>query len=131
MSKIILFDGECNFCNYWVNFIIKYDTNDNFLFASLHSQFGQSQIKKFNISYLASDTFILIYENNYFIKSDAAFLVLRELKHWSKIFYVFKILPKKIRDAIYDFVASNRHKLNIGKSYCIIPSEKIRQKFIN
>jgi len=129
MSKIILFDGECDFCNYWVNFIIKYDADNNFLFASLHSQFGKRQLEKFNISNLASDTFILIIENNYYIKSDAAFLVMKYLKHWSKIFYIFKILPKKIRDTIYDFVASNRHKLNIGKSYCIVPSEKIKKKF--
>lgn len=130
MNKIILFDGECDFCNYWVNFVIKYDHNDKFFFASLQSKYGREQTEKFNLSNLATDTFILIENDNYFIKSDAAFIVLKELKHWLKVFIFLKLIPKGIRDYFYDFVAKNRKKIFFKKSYCLLPSDKIRKKFL-
>ncbi len=130
MNKVILFDGDCNFCNYWVNFIIKNDVDDKFLFASLQSEFGSKQLKKHKISHLASDTFILIDNDNFYIKSDAAFLVLKDLKHWLKAFRFLKIIPKVIRDIIYDFIAKNRKKFFSTKDYCLVPSEKIRKKFL-
>lgn len=130
MNKIILFDGDCNFCNYWVNFILKNDFNDKFLFASLQSEFGKKQLTKHKISHIAFDTFILIDNDNYYIKSDAAFLVLKDLKHWLKVFSYLKIIPKNFRDFIYDFIAQNRKKIFSTRSYCIIPSDKDRKKFL-
>jgi predicted DCC family thiol-disulfide oxidoreductase YuxK len=130
MSKIILFDGDCNFCNYWVNFILKNDIDDKFLFASLQSEYGSKQLEKHKISNIAPDTFILIDNENYHIKSDAAFLILKDLKHWLKAFSFLKIIPKIVRDFIYDIIAQNRKKIFRTKSYCIIPSDKIRRKFL-
>ncbi len=130
MNKVILFDGDCNFCNYWVNFIIKYDNDDKFSFASLNSKFGIEQLEKFNISNLASDTFILIYNDNYYLKSDATLLVVNQLNHWSKVFVFLKVIPKNLRDFIYDLIAKNRKKISFTQSYCIIPSERIKKKFL-
>lgn len=131
MSKIILFDGDCNFCNYWVNFILKNDVNDKFLFASLQSEYGSKQLEKHKISHIASDTFILIDNDNYYIKSDAAFLILNDLKHWLKFFKFLKIIPKSVRDLVYDYIAKNRKKLFRKKFYCMIPNEQIKSKFIS
>lgn len=130
MNKVILFDGECNICNYWVNFIIKNDIDDKFFFASLQSEYGKQQLEKFNLSSLATDTFVLIDNDNYYIKSDAALLVAKELKHWLKAFTFLGIIPKNFRDFIYDFIAKNRKKIFPTSSYCLIPSEKIRNKFL-
>lgn len=130
MSKIILFDGECNFCNYWVNFVIKYDNKNKFLFASLNSEFGKAKLKHFNISNFASDTFILIDNSKYYMKSDAAFLVIRELNHWSRTLVLLKFIPKFIRDFIYDLIARNRKSLFKMKNYCIVPDSKLKEKFL-
>jgi predicted DCC family thiol-disulfide oxidoreductase YuxK len=130
MNKIILFDGECNFCNYFVNFVLKNDVNDIFLFAPLKSEFAKKQLANHNISHLASDTFILIDNENYHIKSDAAFLMLKDLKHWLKVFSFLKIVPKIIRDFVYDFIAQNRKNFFRNKSHCLIPSDEVRKKFI-
>ena len=44
----VLYDGECGFCNFWVHWILKKDTKNNFLFASLQSDFGQQFLNERN-----------------------------------------------------------------------------------
>ena len=48
-KHIILFDGECNFCSFWVKYVIKRDENDVFRFASLQSEIGKKYLNQFNI----------------------------------------------------------------------------------
>lgn len=129
-KKVILFDGVCNFCNFWVNFVIKRDAKDLFRFASLQSEYGQDILRKLNLTTKDSDTFILIDQKKFYIKSTAALMVLRYTSGWAKILYTLIILPKFIRDSVYSFIAKHRYKI-FGKSeYCRIPSESEKLKFI-
>ncbi|MFO7525482.1 MAG: DCC1-like thiol-disulfide oxidoreductase family protein [Ignavibacteriaceae bacterium] len=129
-KKLILFDGVCNFCNFWVNFIIDRDDKDLFRFASLQSDFGQSILKNLNLSTKEFDTFVLIESKEYFIKSTAALKVVKDISGWLKILYPFIILPEFIRDLVYNLIAKNRYKI-FGKSeVCRIPSEVEKQKFL-
>lgn len=129
-NKIILFDGECNFCNYWVNFVLKYDKDDAFRFASLQSKTAKEILRKFNIQNLSNDTLVLIDEDNYFIKSEAVFKIIKYLKHWTRYFTFFKLLPKFFTDKIYDLIAKNRMKI-IKTKVCINPISNIRTKFLD
>lgn len=129
-KKLILFDGVCNFCNFWVNFIIDRDEKDLFRFASLQSDFGQSILKNLNLSTKDFDTFVLIEGKKCFIKSTAALKVVKDISGWLKILYPFIILPEFIRDSVYNLIAKNRYKF-FGKSeICRIPSEVEKQKFL-
>lgn len=129
-KKLILFDGVCNFCNFWVNFIIDRDDKDLFRFASLQSDFGQSILKNLNLSTNDFDTFILIEGKKYFIKSTAALKVIKDILGWLKILYPFIILPEFIRDSVYNLIAKNRYKI-FGKSEtCRVPTEEEKSKFI-
>lgn len=129
-KKLILFDGVCNFCNFWVNFIIDRDEKDLFRFASLQSDFGQSILKNLNLSTKDFDTFVLIEGKKCFIKSTAALKVVKDISGWLKILYPFIILPEFIRDLVYNLIAKNRYKI-FGKSeICRIPSEVEKQKFL-
>ncbi len=130
MSKVILFDGECNFCNYFVNLLIKYDHNDKFLFAPLNSDFGKRQLEILGIKHLSNDTLVLIEGKNSYIKSDAVIVILRELNNWTKLFLIIKYLRKKLRDLLYDLIAKNRKEFILRKNYCLIPDDKIKKKFI-
>ncbi len=129
-KKLILFDGVCNFCNFWVNFIIDRDDKDLFRFASLQSDFGQTILKKLNLSTKDFDTFVLIENKKYFIKSTAAFKIVKDISGWLKILYPFIILPEFIRDSVYNLIAKNRYKI-FGKSEtCRVPTEEEKLKFI-
>jgi len=128
--QIILFDGVCNFCNYWVNFTLVRDKNDCFRFATLQSDAGQELLKKFKLSRTNFDTFILIDGENHYTKSTAALKIARKLKSVVKLFYPFILMPKPFRDFFYDLIAKKRYKFFGRRRDCRIPTEKEREKFL-
>lgn len=130
-KKIILFDGVCNLCNSAVTFIIKRDSNDSFRFASLQSDTGRTLLKKHAIDPILTDSIILIDNEKVSDKSSAALRIARELKGTIRVLYLFIILPKFIRDRIYDFIARNRYRWFGKKSSCMIPTTNLKNKFLS
>ena len=130
-KKIILFDGVCNLCDAAVQFVIKHDKKDDFRFVGLQSDLGQEIIKHIGINTKNIDS-IILYEPGiaYYYKSEA---VLEIAKNLSGIFYfatIFKILPAKLRDQIYDYIAKNRYKWYGKKESCMIPTKELKSKFL-
>lgn len=128
--QVILFDGVCNFCNFWIDFVIKGDKKDLFRFAALQSETGEKYLKQFGLSNTDFDTFILIDQEEYFTKSTAALKITKELKSWLKFFYPLIFLPQFLRDFIYDLVAKSRYKIFGKRDVCRIPTEEEKKKFI-
>jgi predicted DCC family thiol-disulfide oxidoreductase YuxK len=129
VEKIILFDGICNFCNASVQFIIKRDPQAHFRFASLQSEVGKKMLTKYRIPE-DINSFILIAGERYYTKSSAALRVCKHLKGFWKLFYVFILVPRPIRDCFYRFIAGNRYKWFGKRESCMIPSEDIRKRFL-
>src|SRR5215207_4802716 len=97
-AHILLFDGVCNLCNSIVQFTIKRDPNGKFKFASLQSESGQTLLIKFGLAADDFDSFVFINGDKYFLKSSAGLYVLKELGGIWKLFFVFIIIPRPIRD---------------------------------
>lgn len=129
MNGIILFDGDCNFCEKSVQFIIKRDPNGYFKFASLQSEIGKKLRKKYNVPEHI-DSLLLIEQDKWYDKSSAALRICKNLKGFYKISFVFLIIPKPIRDFFYDILAKNRYKWFGKTNHCVIPSQKIRNRFL-
>lgn len=129
MNRIIMFDGECNFCNKSVQFIIKRDPKGLYKFTSLQSSIGKELLKKYNLS-VSMDSFILIENNNYYFKSSAGLRVCRNLKGMWKLFYFLLIVPKPLRDIFYEHVANKRYKWFGTRETCILPSTQERERFL-
>ncbi|MGB5287451.1 MAG: thiol-disulfide oxidoreductase DCC family protein [Ignavibacteriaceae bacterium] len=129
-KQIIIFDGVCNFCNFWVNFVIKRDKNDLFRFTALQSSTGIELLNKYNLDSSNQDTFFLIADNKVYTKSTAAIIVCKQLSGIIKIFYTFIIVPGFIRDFIYDLIAKNRYNLFGKRESCRIPTEEEKKKFL-
>lgn len=118
-KNIVLFDGDCSFCSFWVKFILKRDPKKQFVFHSLQSELGKELRKKHQISEQL-DTLIYINKNNKaFIKSGAALRIASKLKFPWFLAIVFIVIPPFIRNWVYDLIAKNRHKL--FKDSCEIP----------
>jgi len=108
-NPIILFDGICNLCNGSVNFILKRDKKKQFRFVSLQSDEGKELIKRYKIPQ-ETDSVILIRKNKIFVESDAALKISGLLPTPWKWLTIFKIIPTKWRNKIYNWVAKNRYK---------------------
>jgi predicted DCC family thiol-disulfide oxidoreductase YuxK len=131
-KKVILFDGVCNLCNNSVQYVIKHDKKNHFMFAPLQSIVGMSIIKKFNIDTNKMDS-ILLYDpdkNTLNYKSTAALKIASHLGVPTNVLRVFFIIPAFIRNWIYDFIAKNRYKWYGKKDACMIPTPELKSKFL-
>ena len=126
---VLFFDGECNLCNGAVQFIIRHDKKNLFLFAPLQSEAGREALRQF--SGKAPDSVILFYNGRYFVKSAAALQTLKLLGGAWKWLYAGVIMPRFLRDWIYDFVSRNRYKWFGKRSECMIPTPELKVRFIS
>lgn len=129
-KSIILFDGVCNLCNASVNFIIKHDKNERYIFASLQSDAAKEILLQFPLKKNKLDSILLIENEVIYDKSTAALLISRKLSGGFKLFYAFIIFPKFLRDNVYNFIAKNRYAWFGKKETCMIPTNKIKQRFL-
>ena len=130
MNRIILFDGVCNLCNQSVQFIIKRDKNTSFKFASLQGNTGGKLIKQYQIDERV-ESIVLIENNKYYIKSSAAIRICLHLSGFWKLFALFLIIPKFIRDFFYDIIAKNRYRWFGKLDHCMLPTQNLKDKFLD
>ncbi|TAK60193.1 MAG: thiol-disulfide oxidoreductase DCC family protein [Bacteroidetes bacterium] len=128
--SLIIFDGECNFCNRSVQFIIKRDREEKFKFASSQSPAGKQILTQFNLQPETIDTVVLIQDGKSYTKSDAAINIAQELPGFWKFFSVVKIIPRPIRDYFYTIIAHNRYALFGKRDTCDIMDEEQKKRFI-
>ena len=131
-KKIIVFDGVCNLCNGFIQFVIKHDKNDDFRYAALQSDMGQQLISERKINTEKIDSVILIEPGvAYYVKSDAALQVGRHLKGFRTISRVTNLIPIGLRNIIYDFIARYRYTWFGKKEVCMIPTPELKAKFLD
>lgn len=130
IENIILFDGVCNFCNSTVKFILKRDTKFNFFFASLQSEKGKELLNFHQLSEVSFDTFVYIESGKVFVRSTAGLRVVRKLGKLWRLLYVFILIPRPLRDKIYNVIAKSRYTI-FGKSEsCMIPTAEYKSRFL-
>lgn len=110
--------------------MIKRDKNNVFKFATLQSEIGKELTAKFNIDRTKVDSIILIDDDTHYEKSTAALHISKHLSGAYPLLYGFMIVPKFIRNAIYDYVAKNRYKWFGKKDACMIPTPELKGKFL-
>ena len=128
---VILFDGVCNLCSGAVAFIIKRDKSARYKFAALQSETGKNFISKFNLSPEKIDSIFLVDNDTYYIKSTAVIKICRDLGALWPLVYIFILIPKALRDYIYDLVAKNRYRWFGKQEQCLIPGEEIESRFLS
>ena len=128
---VILFDGVCNLCNGTVQFILKRDKQSRFKFAPLQGDFGQRTLSRFGLPASSLHSFILLEGEKIYTHSTGALRVLLHLGGVWKILYAFIIIPRFIRDRVYNFIARNRYKWFGKRISCYLPSEEVKGRFLS
>ncbi|WP_419960163.1 thiol-disulfide oxidoreductase DCC family protein [Psychrobacillus sp. BM2] len=129
MPAIILFDGECNFCDASVQFIIKRDPKGYFQFAAQQSDIGVTLRTKYAVADTL-DSILVIDQHKVYNSSDAALHISKHLNGLWSLLYVLMIIPKPIRNLVYKFIAKNRYAWFGKKDSCMIPAPEIRNRFL-
>lgn len=129
--KIILFDGVCNFCNYWVNFAIKRDRKKKLKFTTLQGETAKQLLQKFHINPISINSVVFIDKDKAYTQSSAAIRICKYLNGGWKLFYGFMIFPKFIRDFFYNIIARNRYKWYGKKESCMVPTPEVKERFLD
>ncbi|RRB04589.1 thiol-disulfide oxidoreductase DCC family protein [Larkinella rosea] len=128
--EIIVFDGVCNLCNGAVNFIIDHDPKNRFRFVALQSETGQELLNRYPSANGPVDSIVLIRNGQSFVKSDAALAIARCLSGVWPVLTIFRIIPRFLRDAVYDLIARNRYRFFGKQDACRLPTPELRARFL-
>ena len=127
---IIIFDGECKFCNGSVNFIIKRDPDAYFRFLPRHSPLAEEVLKIFYPENDAPDSLIFIENEKCCARTRSIFWICRNLRGPLSYFSVMRFIPSFLLDPFYILFAKNRHRFGKGGESCLIPTEDIQKRFL-
>jgi predicted DCC family thiol-disulfide oxidoreductase YuxK len=126
----VLFDGECNLCNGTVQFIIKRDRRSRFRFAALQSEAGKAMLQEHRLPPEALDTIVLIADGRAYTRSNAALGIARRLDGLWPLCYAAVVIPRFLRNRVYDLIARNRYRWFGKREECMVPTPELRRRFM-
>ena len=126
---IVFFDGVCGLCNNFVNILISEDRNQVLKFSPLQGQTAKTKIPKELSEDLNTMAFLI--NGKLYTKSDAALEVLKTIGGVLSLFYICKLIPRFIRDAVYDFISKNRIRWFGRSESCRVPTKEERALFLD
>lgn len=129
-QPVLLFDGVCNLCNGAVQFIIQRDPEGRFRFASLQSDAAARLLNQFPEAPRDISTIVLIEKGKMYTRSDAALRAARHLPGLWPALYALIIIPRPVRNAVYDWIARNRYRWFGKKDRCMLPTPDLRGRFL-
>ncbi len=125
-KNIVFFDGVCHFCNGAVHLLLRLDSRKRLYYAPLQGASFQELCK--NIAPISlpdsssPDTIVFLTEDGrMFTKSDAALRIGACLGGAYPLVLVFLLVPRFLRNALYDYVARNRYHWFGKDDHCRIP----------
>jgi predicted DCC family thiol-disulfide oxidoreductase YuxK len=127
---IVVFDGECAFCNRWVDFLLRFDRRDIFRFTARQSQSGAAFSRDAGLPETGVGSIVLVEDGNIRLRSDAVLRMLELLGFPFAAAGVFRVIPAGFRDAVYDFIARNRTRWFGKMKACRVPTPAERGRFI-
>ena len=132
MSSTVLFDGVCNLCNGFVRFVIARDPARRFRFAPLRSDAAERVIRQAGGAGIVADTIVLVEGEGVglWVRSTAALRIARGLRWPWPTVYAFLIVPRPVRDWVYDVVARHRYQWFGKRDVCMIPTPETNDRFL-
>ena len=127
---IILFDGICNLCNSAVSFVIKRDKKSVIQFAALQTDPAKKLLEQFNLPTQSINSIILIEKGVMHTQSTAVLKICKHLNGLWPLFYGLIIVPKFIRNGIYELIATNRYQWFGKQEKCMVPSPELSARFL-
>lgn len=129
-DNLVIFDGVCNLCTHSVRFILQHETEPLFRFATVQSPTGSRLMRDLGLDPDDAETFVLIADGRAYLRSDAAIRIARDLRGAWRWLGAIKIVPRPLRDWVYDLVARKRYRWFGRTDECMVPTEETRARFI-
>ena len=128
---IIFFDGMCNLCCGWVQFIIRMDKKMKFKFTSMQSERGEKLLTSIGLNSTELKTIVYLRETHVFQESAAVLEILTDLGGKWKVFKIFHLFPKAALDNIYRYIAKRRYATFGKRASCLLPTPENEKRFLS
>jgi predicted DCC family thiol-disulfide oxidoreductase YuxK len=126
---LVLFDGVCVLCSGWVRFLIERDRDLFFRFTPIQSPYGRALAERLGIDTETPETNAVVNGGRAYFKADSAIEALTHLPRWRWV-RIFTILPRPVRNWLYDRVARNRDQLFGKHESCMVPTPELMRRFV-
>jgi len=130
VTSTILFDGVCNLCNGFVQFVIARDPAAQFRFGALITPAAQDLLRAAGVTN-APDSIVLLEHDGVYFQSDAALRIARRLTFPWPLAYGLVVVPRFVRDWVYDIIAARRYKWFGRRDACMVPTPDLKQRFLD
>ena len=127
---VVIFDGECGFCDATVDFILEHDPAGVFRFASRQSAAGKRLLLSHGLPEGGVGSIVLVEDGIVHTHSPASLRIARRLRGGWRVLHAFSVVPSPIRDAVYGFVSRNRTRVLGKREVCSVPTPERRARFL-
>ncbi len=128
-SPILYYDGQCILCDGFVQFLIKVDKKEQFLFCALQQDNGKSIRKQLKMDQEIT-TVALLDQGKLYTQSDVTFRIIKILGGIWLLLMPLALIPVKVRNTIYRWIARNRYQWFGKAEQCILPDPQLKNRFI-
>lgn len=131
-TPVVIYDGQCGLCDRSVSHVLRHDLRGRILFAANSSEAARRILAQYGIAAdPPPESVIYISQGRAWQKSSAVLKIARDLGGLHLLLLPGWLVPRPLRDAIYNFIARNRYRLMSRKEICRIPSPAERSRFLD
>ena len=129
---LVLYDGVCRLCIAGLGFIIRNDPAARVRFAAMQSALGQELLARHNLPRDDFKSFAVLADGAVLLRSNAVLRIARELRQpWPVLAIPVRLLPRPLRDRLYDVVARNRYRWFGKRDTCLVPTLDVAARFLD
>ncbi len=129
-KPVIVFDGQCVFCSAWARFVLRVDRRHVYRLLPAQSALGRALYVHYGLDPEHYTTNILIRDGRAYFKADGSIRMAAGLGLPWSLAVIFRLLPRGLREALYDLVARNRFRLFGRSDICYAPRPQDRDRFL-
>ena len=129
-QPLILFDGQCNLCTGSVQWIIRRDPRARLRFAQRDSSLGRAVLARGGFADVP-ESMVFAHRGKVLLKSSAALAIARWLPFPWPLCSVFWLVPRPLRNVVYDWIARNRYRWFGKREACWVPTPALRARFLD
>lgn len=132
-EPLLLYDGSCGLCAASVQFVLRHERPHTLRFAALESDIGR-EIRRRHPELWDVDSMMWVEDGTegerVWVRSAAALRVARYIGGPWQAAMIAYLVPRPLRDAVYDLIARHRHRLARGPESCYLPPPAVRARFL-
>ncbi len=129
---VVLFDGVCNLCHAWVRFVIARDPHGRVVFAPLQSDTARRLLARHDGMPANTDSLVVLDGDALRVRSEAALAVAERLRPpWPLLARLARLVPRVLRDGLYDHIARSRYRWFGRRDVCALPETDAVERFLD